>query len=100
MGKGGQIRPIQQDLARGDMPALRKQAHGGADHRGFAGAGFADDADDLAGVDGEGKILDDGALAVADGHMVELQHGFSCKMGAGGGLIKNFMLAQRSGDGR
>ena len=54
-----QIVAFQQDAAgRRRELSLRQQAHDGVRRHRFAGAGFADDADDLAGGHRERDVLD------------------------------------------
>ena len=48
------ILPVEADGAGGERDCRRDEAHHGAGGERLAGAGFADDADDLAGEDLEG----------------------------------------------
>ncbi len=52
------ILALEQDLAGGGPQLARQQPHHGLGGDGLAGARFAHHAHDLAGVDGEGDVLD------------------------------------------
>ena len=58
-GRGG----VEEDLAAAGFDEAEEEAGDG----GFAGAGFADEAEGLAAVEGEGDVVDDGVGAVGFG---------------------------------
>ena len=58
IARGGGV--FGEENFSGDLGLRREQAHDGERGDGFAGAGFADEAEDFAGGDGEGEIADGG----------------------------------------
>lgn len=58
-GGADQVGAVHADPAA-DLGALREQAECGAGGDGLAGAGFADQGDDLAGRDGEADPVEEG----------------------------------------
>ena len=66
----------------GDVGGVGEEAEDGERGGGFAGAGFADQAEGFAGIDVEGDILDGGVLAEADGEVgdFEERRGFHWQM--------------------
>jgi hypothetical protein len=65
LGDAEEVFACESDAA-GDLGGGWKQAQEGEGGGGFAGAGFADEAERLAGGDGEGDAIDGGALAEGD----------------------------------
>ena len=73
---------LEQDLARGRLQRLGQQAHDGeGDHR-LARAGFAHEADDLTGIDGEAHLFDGmdtvAALGQGDAQVADFEDGPLC----------------------
>ena len=69
-GEGDEVGAFEDDFSAGDTAGIGQDAHDGAAHGGFAAAGFADQAEDGAGLDGEAGAVDGtgdaGAGAVMD----------------------------------
>jgi hypothetical protein len=60
---GGAVWRVEEDLAAGGLDEAEEEAGEG----GFAGAGFADEAEGLAADEVEGDVVDDGVGAVGFG---------------------------------
>ena len=58
-GHGGEVGAVEGQDALGGGEAWRHELGDGAADHAFAGAGFADEAEDLAGGEGEGEVADD-----------------------------------------
>jgi hypothetical protein len=65
---------VEGDLAGGGLDEAQEEAGYGA----LAGAGFADEAESFAAVDGEGEIVDDARLPVLFGEVANFEEGFGC----------------------
>ena len=84
-GEGEDGLVIEEDVS-GDAGGGRKQAHEGERGGGFSGAGLADEAESLAGSDGEGDGIDDGCGAEGYGEIADFEHGDGIKDRTGGVL--------------
>ena len=49
---------VEKDVAAGDAPGRAQQLHDAVTNGGFAGAGFADQAEDFAGLEIEADVFD------------------------------------------
>jgi hypothetical protein len=67
-GEGEQIVPIKGNVSS-DLRGGGKQSEEGEGGGGFAGAGLADEAEGLAGVDVEGDVADGGTVAEGYGEI-------------------------------
>ena len=65
--------PFKPDVASCDHAAAAQKPHRGLEQRGFSGAGFTHQTEDLAGMELKAHVMDDGLPVEGDLHMLIVQ---------------------------
>jgi len=83
LGEGEERLTVERDGA-GDVGRRGEEAQDGEGSSGFAGAGFAYQAEGFAGIDLEGDSVDGGLVVEGDGEVVDFQE----RLGHGGMVMQ------------